>query len=156
MTGLIHGDCNEQNIIVKEMPDQGGKKPEEREYVVNGLIDFGHLGHSCYVFEVAIVIMYMMVESNVVDPLDVGGHLMAGYLSEMELNDLEWNVLRECVAARFVMSLVMGAYTYLQDPENEYLLTTAKKGWKRLRQLWDTPKDELYRGWKQIIDSHKK
>ncbi len=98
----------------------------------------------------------MMVESNVVDPIEGGGHVLAGYLTEMKLTDLEWKVLKECVAARFAASLVMGAYTYLQDPGNEYMLTTAAKGWKRLAQLWNTPKDELCKIWKGVADSYQK
>ncbi len=43
----------------------------------------------------------MMVESKVVDPLEVGGHVLAGYFTHMELNDEEFDALKMCVAGRF-------------------------------------------------------
>ena len=45
--------------------------------------------------------MYMMVESKIVDPLEVGGHVLAGYLTTMDLTDVEFDALKMCVAGRF-------------------------------------------------------
>ena len=45
--------------------------------------------------------MYMMVESKIVDPLEVGGHVLAGYLNLMDLTDDEFDALKMCVAGRF-------------------------------------------------------
>ena len=59
------------------------------------------------------------------------------------------------VSARFAQSLVMGAYSYEQDPGNEYLLATAKKGWDRLREFWTTPKEQVIARWKEIVQSYK-
>ena len=102
---------------------------------------------------VIISMMYMMVESKVVDPLSAGGYVLAGYLSHCSLNDTEWDILKTCVAGRFCQSLVMGAYTYSMDPGNEYLLVTAANGWPQLERLWATPKEQLYDSWKEIINS---
>ena len=54
-------------------------------YVV---IDFGNAADIYYVFEAATTIMYMMVESSVIDPMKVGCHVLAGYLSQQPLTDL--------------------------------------------------------------------
>ena len=156
IAGVIHGDINEQNIIVKEKPGQDDKDPANKDYYINGVIDHGDARISCYVFEVAITICHMMTEGEVIDPIDCGGHVLAGYLTEMELNDLEREVLKECVAGRFITFLVMGAYTYLRDPGNEYALVGTAIGWSRLQCLWDTPKDELYRRWESVIESYVK
>jgi len=43
----------------------------------------------------------------------------------------------------------MGAYSYLQDPGNDYLLSTALKGWNVLDIVWNTPQSELTRRWKE-------
>ena len=51
--------------------------------------------------QVGITIMYMMVESKIVDPLEVGGHVLAGYLTLMDLTDEEFDALKMCVAGRF-------------------------------------------------------
>lgn len=153
--GVIHGDYNEQNIVVKPTEATKDLPESERDYCVAGVIDFGDMNESYYIFEVAIAIMYMMVESKVVDPMLAGGHLLAGYLLQRSLNVTEWEVLKTCVAARYCQSLVMGAYTYSLDPGNEYLLVTAANGWPQLERLWNTPTEQLYASWREVIASYK-
>ena len=108
--------------------------------------------NSCYLYEVAITIMYMMLDSVQLRTLDVGGYVLAGYLSVRKLNDVEMECLKVCVAARYAQSLTLGAYSHSLDPTNTYLLATAKNGWTQLKLLWDTPKSELYRGWERVIE----
>ena len=150
--GVIHGDFNEQNIIVKQRPS--ATPGEDQQYDVSAVIDFGDSANSYYVFEVAITIMYMMVESRVIDPMKVGGHVLAGYLSEHPLTDVEFDSLKVCVAGRYAQSLVMGAYSYTLDEGNEYLLVTAKNGWPQLRRLWNMSQTELYEQWRQTIQTY--
>ncbi|CAH1796024.1 unnamed protein product [Owenia fusiformis] len=152
--GTIHGDYNEQNLLVTP----SSLKPDTpvKEYDVCGVLDFQDAAFSYFVFDVAIGICYLMIECQNVDPLDVGGHFLAGYLSEMSLNESEFEVLKICVASRFAQSLVMGAYSYSLDPGNEYLLVTQENGWKKLKILWPVSQDALYTRWKNIIDSYKK
>ncbi len=54
--------------------------------------------------------MYMMVESRVVDPLEVGGHVLAGYFTHMELSDEEFDALKMCVAGRFAQVIITDYY----------------------------------------------
>ena len=68
-----------------------------------------------------------MVESKVVDFMEAGGHILAGYMKEMKLSDQEFDLIYFCVAARYATSLVMGAYAYSMEPNNEYLRVTAFK-----------------------------
>jgi len=107
--------------------------------------------YSYYVYEIAIAIMYAMLNSTIVDPLDVGGHILAGYLAKINLNQVEIESLKVCIAARYAQSLTMGAYSYSLDPTNEYLLSTAKNGWRQLRQLWKTSNSDLLSGWSKVI-----
>ncbi|XP_064083497.1 hydroxylysine kinase-like [Macrobrachium nipponense] len=148
--GMIHGDLNEQNIIVQ--PDAS----DSEKYHISGLIDFGDIQFSCFVFEIAIAIMYMMIEVNVMEPNDAGGHVLAGYLTERDLTETEWGILKECVAARFAQSLTMGAYSIQQDPGNEYLVVTAAKGWNVLGDFWSIPKEQIISRWKSIIESYQR
>ena len=106
-------------------------------------------------FEVAICIMHMSLDSGPMDLLSIGGHVLAGYLHQMALNDAEWRVLKESVCARYCHALVLGAYSYSLDPSNDYVLITAKKpGWDQLKTLWETPKERLYSKWQSIIRTH--
>lgn len=67
--GIIHGDFNEQNIIVSKVNDSA-------EYRIAGLIDFGDTSYSPYIFELAITIAYMILQS---DDLETAGYIIAGY-----------------------------------------------------------------------------
>ena len=139
---MIHGDFNEQNVIVR--PDAGSSSGVS----VVAVIDFGDSEHGPYVYELAIAIMYGMLQAGrhgqaVVDPLDVGGHLLAGYLSRRRtLSDVERAALKPCVAARFAQSLTLGAYTHSLDPGNDHVLVTARRGWSLLRELWENTTGE--------------
>ncbi|KAK4326559.1 hypothetical protein Pmani_002939 [Petrolisthes manimaculis] len=147
--GIIHGDFNDQNILVQ---------PDDKDPSVNhitGVLDLGDIQYSCYLFELAITIMYPMVEVKVMPPLDVGGHILAGYLTHRDIPQQELDILKVCVAARFAQSLVYGAYTHQQDPDNDYLLATAARGWNVLHNFWNIPKNEVIARWKEIIQSYK-
>ena len=55
---------------------------------------------------------------------------------------------------RYAQSLVMGAYSYAQDPGNEYLLITSKTGWEILTQFWSLSPQELYKQWDEVIKEY--
>jgi len=137
--GVIHGDFNEQNVIVRQ-------DAESAAVTIAGVIDFGDSERGPYIFDVAIAVVYCMLQSEAVDAVDVCGHVLAGYLSRRQraLTGVERAALWPCVAARFAQSLTMGAYTYSLEPTNDHVLTTAKRGWTLLRRLWkETSREQL-------------
>ena len=150
--GIIHGDVNEQNMLVREKKKDDG---ESGEYESFSVIDVGDSQLNCLVYELGITVMYMMTKCVAIDPNEVGGHVLAGYMTARRPTEAEFGVLRTCVAARFAQSLVMGAYSYSLDPGNEYLLLTAKRGWDLVRAFWALPKADLYKKWSEIIESYK-
>lgn len=142
--GIIHGDFNEQNILVNQK--QNG------EFFVSGILDFGDAAYSFYVFEIAITMCYMILESTVLEPLTAGGYTLAGYLSEFSLQKADMDVIKECICARLVQSLIMGTYSSAMHPENsQYYLLTSAKGWKMLNNIWNTPKEKLNEIWLQCF-----
>ena len=147
--GVIHGDLNEQNILMKP------RASDASVYDVFTAIDFGDSQRNPLIFELAITIMYMMTKCTVIHPNLAGGHVLAGYLTERELPNPEMEALRALVGSRYAQSLTLGAHSYEQQPGNEYLLTTAKHGWRILRDFWAMSKDQLYKEWIQIVDSYK-
>lgn len=82
--GIIHGDFNEHNIIVSKANDSN-------EYRVAGLIDFGDTSYSPYVFELAITIAYMILQS---DDLETAGYIIAGYEMVRPISHKERKVLK--------------------------------------------------------------
>ncbi|KAJ6664163.1 hypothetical protein lerEdw1_008379 [Lerista edwardsae] len=139
---INHGDLNDHNILLDTSP----ASPQEPQYRVSGILDFSDMSYGYYVFEVAITIMYMMIESK--DPLHVGGHVLAGFESIIPLSAEERNALFLLVCGRFAQSLVMSAYTTLLHPENEeYLMITAKTGWKHLMKLFEMGQEAVEKIW---------
>lgn len=43
----------------------------------------------------------------------------------------------------------MGAYSYAQDPNNSYLLTTSKQGWRALQALLEEGKEATTLRWRE-------
>ena len=130
----IHADLSHTNIIVT---------PDGRF----GFIDFGDMNYSCRIFDLAIALMYIL---NNADDLSCGntrmaGHFFAGYYSVNPLTEEEVELLHVLVSARFCVSLVIGAYTnkYLDPGNDEYLLQSARNGWKNLEAFWKLPKEVL-------------
>lgn len=50
--------------------------------------------------------------------------------------------------ARFVQSVTLGTYSHQCEPDNEYLISTAKKIWKILDVMMDQDEDELLQTWR--------
>ena len=161
-SGVIHGDLNDQNLLVKPSTDLNSfptsefitnlKQTKTDIYCVHGVLDFGDSVMGYHVFDIAIAIMYMMIQNDSLDPVDIGGITLAGYLSKFHLPSVDLTALKESVCGRFAQSLVYGAYEYKLDPSNKYFLQTAAKGWPLLRQLWKIPKKELYEQWQTVLN----
>lgn len=139
--GLIHGDFNEQNILVDEID---GK--------IKAVLDFGDSHVNCYLFEVVLTITYVIIYAK---DLDAGGYVLAGYELFRKLPQEELEVLKVCVCARLCQSLVLGAYSILNDPNNSYILTTTKSGWEILEKIWNTPENKLIKKWTSISENFK-
>ncbi|KAG9351193.1 hypothetical protein JZ751_025083 [Albula glossodonta] len=136
--GTNHGDFNDLNILVE--PDDGGS------YRISGILDFGDMSSGCYVYELAITIMYMMIEHP--NPLEAGGPVLAGWESVIPLNQAERDALYLLVLGRFCQSLVMAHHAVTLQPENkEYLMITARTGIRLLKQLWEMGKEATERKW---------
>lgn len=129
---INHGDLNDHNILIQSSKTASGDTVDQ----VSGILDFDDMSYGYYVFEVAITIMYMMIESK--DPIPVGGHVLAGFESVIPLTAAERGSLFLLVCSRFCQSLVMAAHSCQLNPENrDYLMVTAKTGWRHLQQLFE-------------------
>lgn len=81
---MIHGDFNEQNILV-------GKKPGKDEYSVTGFIDYGDTQYNCLVFEIAVALCYMLLTTG---EIETGGYFLAGYKMARNIPEHEAKVLK--------------------------------------------------------------
>lgn len=129
---------NDHNILMEQ--------DKLSRYRISGILDFCDMSSGYYVFELAIMIMYMMIESK--NPLEVGGPVIAGFESIVPLNADERDVLYTLVLCRFSQSLVYARSAVLQQPENkEYLMITTKNGNRLLQLLWEKGKQEVEKVW---------
>ncbi|XP_052865241.1 hydroxylysine kinase [Anopheles cruzii] len=143
--GVIYGDFNEHNIIVNK------KAADSKNYEITGIIDFGDVCYSRYVFELAIAMTYMMLESN---DLDTGGLVIAGYSMIRHIPQHEKEVLRVAVAARLCQSLVLGLYTATVDSNNRYILSTQTRGWSMLEALWNESDKDIQERWATVAEEY--
>lgn len=121
-------------------PDEDGR------HRISGILDFGdmHIGYSIY--ELAIVIMYMMLKHA--NPIEVGGPVLAGWESVLPLNQAERECLYTLVVSRFCQSFVLARYSVIVHPENEeYLTVTSKKSVPTLQLLWELGKEAVEKVW---------
>ncbi|XP_076781385.1 hydroxylysine kinase-like isoform X2 [Arvicanthis niloticus] len=143
---INHGDLSDHNILVSKSASG------DAVYQVSGILDFGDMSYGYYVFEAAITIMYMMIEST--NPIQVGGHILAGFESVIPLTPVERGALFLLVCSRFCQSLVMAAYSCQLYPENkEYLMITAKTEWKHLQQMFDMGQKAVEEIWFETAKS---
>lgn len=143
--GVIYGDFNEHNIIVNR------KEDNSKEYDIAGIIDFGDVCHSLYVFELAIAMTYMMLESA---DLDTGGLVLAGYAMLRMIPQHEKEVLRVAIAARLCQSLVLGLYTSTVDESNQYILSSQTRGWSLLEALWTEKDKDILERWDRVAEQY--
>ncbi|XP_063058044.1 hydroxylysine kinase-like [Engraulis encrasicolus] len=144
---INHGDFNDQNILVMQ--------DNQSRYKISGILDFGDMSSGYNIFELAIAIMHMMIES--MTPVDVGGHILAGYESVFPLNEAERDCLFLLVLCRFSQVLVLTRYAVLQQPENEEYLALwySRPGIKYLSLLWELGKHEVDRTWFECAQKYR-
>ena len=131
--GIIHGDLNENNIIV----NQNGQD-------IEAIIDFGDSHRSCFIFELAICLCYMITQSN---SIEMAKYVIEGYQMVKELTQQEKSILKVCVCARFTQSLVLGLYSYQMEQNNQYLVRDHPVKWALLKKLWPMNEEEVMRIW---------
>lgn len=141
---IIHGDFNEQNLIVESAG-------EGTNFKVKGIIDFGDTNKSPVLFEVGIALTYMLLQAK---NLESGGIFLAGFESVYPLTNETKRYLKYCIAARLAQSLVMGSYTHSLDPSNEYVLVTQEEGWILIEQLWRHRFEDIDEIWKTAADKY--
>ncbi|XP_067829440.1 hydroxylysine kinase-like [Heptranchias perlo] len=159
--GVIHGDCNDFNILLEPMEpsaevtvDKCDLIRPQPEFRISGILDFGDMSFGCFVYELAIAIAYLMIESR--DPIGLGGHVIAGFESVIPLTEEERGAVFLLVLCRFSQSLVMARHSVLLNPENiEYLTITARKGWKHLHHLWGLGREAVERIWFDTAKSYQ-
>ncbi|UXI18988.1 hypothetical protein NH340_JMT04931 [Sarcoptes scabiei] len=151
----LHGDLNEQNIIVQQDVNDGGKRNR-----IYGLIDFGDIFFGPRMFDLAIFLAYVMLldsDDYQLDPIEqMPRFVIEGYSKLIQLNRNDLRQILICSRARLAQSLTLGAYTFTKQPDNQYLLTSARKGWSILERLNEYDSKYLINLWINTTDETNK
>ena len=134
--GIVHNDINGLNILFNVVP---GKCD------FSGLIDFGDSVHTCYLFELAIMLAYGMCEKE--NPVEFVGYMFRGYREVFPLSREELDCLYYAVLARLCLSMVSGEYRFTLEPQNSYILYSVTEAWKLINILLDLTKRGVEEIW---------
>ena len=122
--GVIHNDANDYNLLVDSQTH-----PKQ----ITGIIDFGDVVHTHIINELAIAAAYaLMGQDDIAASLC---ELVASYHQQKPLSDVELEVLFSLIALRLCVSVCNSTEAIQNNPENDYLLVSAKPAWQLLEQL---------------------
>ncbi len=99
-------------------------------FIING---------SWRVLDVSVAMAYAMMSSygKANRAISAAAAVLRGFHKTYPLSITERKHLRLLIAARLSCSATLGAYSYQQNPQNEYLLLHAEPAWKTLELVWN-------------------
>ena len=122
--GVIHGDANDHNVLV-------------RDRKVVGLIDFGDIVYSAIACDLAIAMAYAMMFSP--QPLEAAASVTRAYNGRFPLTAAEIDALFPLLTARLCMSVCYAAYNARAKSGDAYQQVSAAPAWELLRRLATVP-----------------
>ncbi|TPH16197.1 aminotransferase class III-fold pyridoxal phosphate-dependent enzyme [Litorilituus lipolyticus] len=130
---VIHNDANDYNLLIDDT---------EQPNHITGLIDFGDMVYSHIINDLAITCAYALMGQD--NPIDSLKGIVASYHKHSSLSDIELEVLYSLIALRLCVSVCNSAQAIKANPDNEYLLVSAKPAWRLLSQLKDHNSFSVY------------
>lgn len=123
-TGVIHGDANDYNVLVR-----GGR--------VVSLLDVGDTVHSAVVCDLAIALAYVMLDKP--DPIAAARAVASAYHRTFPLTPAEADAIYPLAASRLCMSVCYAALNAREKGGDDYQQVTAAPAWKLLAHLKSLP-----------------
>lgn len=118
-----------------------------------GLIDFEAMSVSYPALELSRLIADMMIDCNLVELLDIGGHIIAGYMSvnSMPVKQFQF-CLYETALACLAQYIILSTYEYqFQGESNQYCLLGTSDSKLVLAKLMDIETAEVYSVWGKVL-----
>ncbi len=132
--GVIHGDANDHNVLVRQ-----GR--------VVGLIDFGDLVYSAVVCDLAIAMAYAMLDKP--RPMETAAIIVSAYHDRFRLESAELDALLPLISARLCMSVCYAAYNARVKSTDAYQQVTARPAWALLQHLAGLSPESARAAWRQ-------
>lgn len=118
---IIHGDLNENNVLVNDNE-------------ITGFIDFGDICYAPLINEVAIAVTYVMLldEKN---SLSKAAMVLKGYHETVPLLKEEVELLYYLIPARLAVSVCNSSEAVSKGGDTEYILINQKPAWQLLERF---------------------
>lgn len=136
--GVIHGDGNDYNVLVRE-----GR--------VVGFLDFGDMLHSSVVCDLAIALAYAMLDKP--EPLYAASEIISAYTRKYALTPAEIEALYPLTASRLCMSLCYAAHNAHAKSGDDYQQVTSGPAWRLLQHLAHIPAHTAARIMRGALDA---
>jgi 4-aminobutyrate aminotransferase-like enzyme/Ser/Thr protein kinase RdoA (MazF antagonist) len=121
---VVHGDFTLDNVL---MDDRG---------LVTGIIDFGDMGHTAAVADLAIGLVSLIRGRPAEDVFRSARLAIDGYQSRLPLEPAELSVLADLVSARLAALVTISAWRVERYPENAaYIQAWDDQSWALLEQF---------------------
>lgn len=143
---ILHSDLCNKNILIQWEPDSQHK---DRFC----LIDFQDLQVGQQVIEVAVLLLYSVVEKTqipfrqalkIIPRWIISGYQMNASCS-LTLDEL--HLVPGLMKLRLCQSLLNGQLAFEKDPKNSYVMETNQRGWELLEIMLEQRADELVASW---------
>ncbi len=115
--GLIHGDINDDNILV-----ENGK--------VSGILDFGDCLLNPMVCDLSIALAYHTLDEE--NPLEAAATIIGAYHKIRPLNLDEISAIFPLICARLAVSVIISAQRRNIDPTRESWFVSEERAWEKL------------------------
>lgn len=117
-----------------------------------GIIDFEDMSSSYLALEISRLISDMMIDCHEVNLLDIGGHILAGYISVNAEPVKQFNYFYESILASLAQYIILGTYEYyLQGEDNAYTAFGSDGAWDVIQKLEGVDAGTIYKKWSDII-----
>ena len=118
------------------------------------IIDFEEMSYSYPALEVLRLIADMMIGCHLVDLLDIGGYVIAGYACvNVKAIQSFYGSIYPCVLACLAQYIILSTHEYdLQGQKNEYVLEGTESSRKVLKCLQSIKKSTVYDSWNKVFN----